>query len=184
MEDIIHHLTDTVGRNWPVENIPWFLEFLSQLIRRPDLALLLNEEKYYLQIFTILSHFTNGDLKVEDEEARYDHHYTILLAHLNVLKLFFRIAPEKRQQYLNHLIGNGKQGLLYRQGISDIEDKIRDKRHKLRRNSFGAKSAQIRDEKRLEEENKLKEEIQERVQFKNYPNCKRHISRETFSTQL
>ena len=60
-----------------------------------------------------------------DEETRYDHHYCISLAHLNIQKLFLRISPEKKQRYLEKLIGYGKSGLLYVQGISDIEDKIK-----------------------------------------------------------
>lgn len=129
MDGIINYFHFNIARNWPFENIPWFLEFLSSLIRRPDLATILNDEKYYFQIFTILANFTNGDswckLKHYDDESRYDHHYCISLAHLNILKLFLRIAPEKRQHYLVRLIGSGKNGLLYVQGISDIEDKIK-----------------------------------------------------------
>ena len=68
------------------------------------------------------------------------------------------------------LIGPGKAGLLYVQGISDIEDKIKEKRHKLRRNSFGVKSSQSREEQRNEIEKmreKLRNEILELEKYGN-----------------
>jgi len=60
MDGVINYFGHNIGRNWPFDNIPWFLEFLSALIRRPDLDTILNDENY-IHIFTTLANFTNGD---------------------------------------------------------------------------------------------------------------------------
>ena len=103
LDGAINYFAIKIARNWPFENIPWLLEFFSVLIRRPDLATLITDENTYLQMFTILANFTNGDawgpLAVEDD-LRADQHYCISLAHMNILKLFLRIDSKKREKYL------------------------------------------------------------------------------------
>lgn len=70
---------------------------------------------------------------------------------------FFRVA------LLNSGESNGKPKCspieTVVQGISDIEDKIKEKKFRLRRNSFGAKNPQKSTEKRLEDEKILRSEI-------------------------
>ena len=74
-------------------------------------------------MFEIFAFFLNGDIDHKDTPS--DQHMNITLAYTGVMKLFFRLANEKRPRYLNLLISHGKTGLLYKSAIDRIENKVR-----------------------------------------------------------
>ena len=74
-------------------------------------------------MFEIFAFFLNGDIDQNDTPS--DQHMNITLAYTGVMKLFFRLAIEKRPRYLNLLISHGKTGLLYKSAIDRIENKVR-----------------------------------------------------------
>ena len=156
---IFDYFRHKMARNWPCENIPWFLEFLIALIRRADLCHIFTGEDLsnlatrnsfetlrlpfilnvlvafslyktessksnnYVHMFEIFAFFLNGDIDQKDTPS--DQHMNITLAYTGVMKLFFRLAIEKRPRYLNLLISHGKTGLLYKSAIDRIENKVR-----------------------------------------------------------
>jgi len=107
----------------------------------------------YVHMFEIFAFFLNGDIDHKDTPS--DQHMNITLAYTGVMKLFFRLAIEKRPRYLNLLISHGKTGLLYKSAIDRIENKVREKQSQNRRSSFGAKGK----EEKETLERKLKEDL-------------------------